>query len=185
MFEMCNTICYHSTGQVGALLAHIDDDVEEVVLVYNAAALIPGAPETLDAQTLGEHLQVNVGGALTSVNALTALIKEKDVKASILLTGGGLSTAPAAALTSLALGKAALRNFAFSLHDHLKPSNIHVCTFKVCGIVKPGTAFDPAMIAADYWDQHQANVGSGVKEVVFGPGAQPNTSAYYKGKSSL
>ena len=67
---------------------------------------------------------MDVGGALTSVNALAGQLQES--RGSVLLTGGGLSVNPVPAAASLALGKAALRSLGFSLAADMKDRGVFV-----------------------------------------------------------
>jgi short-subunit dehydrogenase len=86
---------------------------------------------------------------------------------TILFTGGGFAFEPLPALASLGVGKAGIRNLAFSLHAQLKDSGVHVATVTICGPVKEGTAFDPERIAQAYWDLHQQPRGSFEREALF------------------
>jgi len=40
------------------------------------------------------------------------------------------------------------------LADELKADGIHIATVTICGAIAPGTKFDPAAIAAVYWQLH-------------------------------
>jgi len=97
-------------------------------------------------------LQVNVAGALAAAQAVLPGMRARG-SGAILFTGGGLAFDPTSwpAAASLALGKAALRNLAFSLHAELAPSGIHAGLLTIAGAVQPGTPFDPAHIAEAFW----------------------------------
>jgi hypothetical protein len=71
------------------------------------------------------------------------------------------------ALASLGVGKAGLRNLAFSLFSDLKASGIHAATVTICGVVKVGTPFDPDRIAERYWDLHVQEPDKWDREVIF------------------
>lgn len=114
------------------------------VLLYNAISNTPGRPTTLRAEDLRADFDINVIGAFNSVNAALPYLSPD---ASILLTGGGLALSPVADVASLSLGKAALRNLAYSLHDELKEQSIHVGTLTIAGFVEEGTYFAPQHIA--------------------------------------
>jgi len=86
---------------------------------------------------------------------------------SLLFTGGGLALTPHPRYAGLAVGKAALRNWVFSLAAELKPRGIHAATVTVAGFVKPDTPFDPNRIADAYWELHQQSPDQWQTEIVF------------------
>ncbi|OBZ14350.1 short-chain dehydrogenase [Bacillus sp. FJAT-27264] len=120
------------------------------LLIYNAAVIAGGNPSSLTSEVLTQHLQVDVVGALESTRqVLPDLLAKKS--GTILFTGGGLSLFPSAQNASLSIGKAAVRNFALTLAEELKPEGIFVGTVTIAGTVKPDTYYDPAIIADAYW----------------------------------
>jgi len=129
------------------------------VLVYNAAIMRPGKPGLLTADRLADEFRVNVGGALTAVNVISRQMKVEG-GGTILFTGGGLALEPYADWCSLSIGKAGLRNLAFSLHQELAPQGIHVGTVTICGRVGSSPELAPARIAEAYWDLHNDPRGS-------------------------
>ncbi|MEL7237210.1 MAG: SDR family NAD(P)-dependent oxidoreductase, partial [Chloroflexota bacterium] len=139
------------------------------VLVYNAAVITQGTPSHLDPEELVAHFRVNVAGALAAAQACLPH-KQETGSGTILLTGGGLALYPAAQFSSLSIGKAGIRSLAKSLHDELKPSNIHVATVTVGGFVKAGTYFDPDKIAEAYIALHQQPAGAWDWETVYTEG---------------
>ena len=120
------------------------------VLVYNAMAFSQGPPSKVPLDTLVDDFRVNVGGALAAAQAVLPGMRAAG-RGTILITGGGLALDPYPQFASLAVGKAGVRSIAFSLAKELAPENIHVATVTVCGFVKPGTPFDPDLIAEVYW----------------------------------
>ena len=70
-------------------------------------------------------------------------------------------------MASLGVGKAAIRNLAFSLFADLKDSGVHAATVTICGMVAPGTAFDPDRIANAYWQLHTQPIDAFEREVQF------------------
>lgn len=136
------------------------------VLVYNAAVLKMAQPSQLRADDLVHEFRINVAGALVSAQAV--LDDMKSAKAgTILLTGGGFALSPMPAFTSLAVGKASIRNLTSSLAGEFEPMGIHVGTVTICGLVKPGTAFDPDKIAEAYWTLHTQEPGKWEREIMF------------------
>ncbi|MCM3728819.1 SDR family NAD(P)-dependent oxidoreductase [Neobacillus cucumis] len=124
------------------------------VLVYNAAVLKGGKPTSLTAVSLVSHYQVDVAGALHSaLQVIPEQVEQKE--GTILFTGGGLAVYPSADYTALGIGKAALRNLAFSLAEELKPQGIFVGTVTIAGSVAPGTHLAPELIAEKYWELYE------------------------------
>lgn len=124
------------------------------VLVYNAAVLKGGKPTSLTADSLVSHYQVDVAGSLHC--ALQVIPDQVEQKAgTILFTGGGLALYPSADYAALGIGKAAIRNLAFSLAEELKPQGIFVGMVTIAGAVAPGTHFAPELIAEKYWELYE------------------------------
>jgi short-subunit dehydrogenase len=136
------------------------------VLVYNAMSSSVQGAVSLEPAALEADFRVNVSGALVAAKAVLPAMLEAN-RGTILFTGGGLALHPAPQYASLAVGKAGLRNLAFSLAQELEPKNIHVATVTVAGFVKPGTAFDPDKIAAHYWRLHTQARGAWETEHLF------------------
>jgi NAD(P)-dependent dehydrogenase (short-subunit alcohol dehydrogenase family) len=136
------------------------------VLVYNAAVINQGPPTEIDPEQLVADFRVNVAGALAAAQQVIPAMRQAG-RGTILLTGGGLALNPYPDYCSLAVGKAGLRNLAFSLHDYLKPSGIHVATVTIAGFVQPGTPFAPDRIAETYWQLHTQPEGSWDPEIVY------------------
>ena len=123
------------------------------VLLYNVFTYRDCPPTVLKYQDMLEDFRSNVGGALVSVQRVLPKMLENNA-GTILFTGGGLAFEPVPQYSSLALGKAALRNLCFSLYSELKPKNIHVATVTICGFIKPNTRFSPDVVADAFWKLH-------------------------------
>jgi short-subunit dehydrogenase len=135
------------------------------VLVYNAFAFHPANPSVLQPSQLVDDFRVNVVGALISAQIVTNHMKTVS-RGTILFTGGGLALEPQPAASSLAIGKAGIRNLAFSLHKELTPFHIHVATVTICGYVQNGTRFSPGNIAESFFHLHQQSDGQWDREFV-------------------
>jgi short-subunit dehydrogenase len=120
------------------------------VLLYNAAAGTPGKPTTLNSDQLVRDFKISVAGALTSVQAVMPHMEN----GTILLTGGGLALHPYADYASLAIGKAGIRNLAYSLHQELSPKGIYVGTLTIKGFVQEGTYFSAENIANEFYSMY-------------------------------
>jgi NAD(P)-dependent dehydrogenase (short-subunit alcohol dehydrogenase family) len=136
------------------------------VLIYNAAAATPAPPTALDPELLVKDFRTGVVGALACVQQVAEPMRAAG-RGTIILTGGGFAIQPMAAMASLGVSKAGIRNLAHSLAEELGPSGIHVATVTVMGQVKPGTPFDPDRIAEVYWELHQQPQDSWKTEVQF------------------
>jgi NAD(P)-dependent dehydrogenase (short-subunit alcohol dehydrogenase family) len=122
------------------------------LLVYNAALLRRDAPGELSSAQLLDAYAVNVVGAMTAATHLAPAMTARRT-GSILFTSG--RPEPAAAFTSLSLGKAAQRALADVLAQQLGPDGIHVATVTIHGPIDPGTRYDPDRIAEAYWLLHR------------------------------
>jgi NAD(P)-dependent dehydrogenase (short-subunit alcohol dehydrogenase family) len=138
------------------LRAALDTSVAEFgppdLLVYNAALLRRDVPGELSSAQLLDAYAVNVVGAMTAATHLAPAMAARGT-GSILLTSG--LPEPAAAFTSLSLGKAALRALADVLAQQLGPDGVHVATVTIRGSIDQGTRYDPDQIADHYWLLHQ------------------------------
>ncbi|MDN4524892.1 SDR family NAD(P)-dependent oxidoreductase [Fictibacillus fluitans] len=120
-------------------------------LLYNAASGKPGKPTELTVEDLVRDFKISVAGALISVQEVLPYMEN----GSILLTGGGLALQPFADYASLAIGKAGIRNLAYSLSQELKETGIYVGTLTVKGFVQEGTPFSPDHIADTFYTMNQ------------------------------
>lgn len=146
-------------------------------LVYNAAAMVESRPLDLTPDRLRADFDVNVVGTVAAVRAVAPGMVARG-RGALLFTGGGLALEPFPQWTSLAMGKAALRSFAFSLAKELGPKGVVCSHVAICGIIEPGGLFDPDAIADVYHELAQAPASSAVREVVFRPpGADPDYNA--------
>lgn len=120
------------------------------VLIYNAAAGTPGKPTTLSVDQLVNDFKISVSGALASVQAVIPHMED----GTILLTGGGLAIHPYADYASLAIGKAGIRNLAYSLQQELSPKGIYVGTLTIKGFVQEDTYFSAENIANAFYNMY-------------------------------
>ena len=123
------------------------------VLVYNAAQLTAAEPMALSPSALGEQLAINVGGALCAAQCVAPAMQQRGA-GTILITGGSLALRPWSAFCGLSVSKAALRSLGQCLAQQLGPLGIHVAQVMICGLIAPGTDFDPDEIARLYFELH-------------------------------
>lgn len=136
------------------------------VLVYNVSVYREATPTLLDAETCVKDFRANVAGALVAVQHVVPAMKEKK-RGTILLTGGGQALNPMPLLSSLGIGKAGLRNLAYSLHGELKEFGIHAGTITINGQVNPNTKFAPDLISEEFWNMHSRKDGRLEKEIIY------------------
>ena len=136
------------------------------VLVYNAGANTISNPSVLADEDLLRDFTINVVGALTSSQLVIPQMTKRG-SGTILFTGGMLALNPVASRASASIAKAGLRNLVFTLADELAPLGLKVGTVTIGGAVKPGTFFDPDLIAESFWDLH---TGARQGEVVYKQG---------------
>ena len=135
------------------------------VLVYNASGVRFAPLATLSADALNADLKASIGGALVAAQAVLPGMKNRG-SGTLLFTGGGFAFEPTPALASLGVGKAGLRNLAFSFFAELKDSGVHAATVTICGVVAPGTPFSPDRIAESYSALHTQPAGAFEREVM-------------------
>lgn len=136
------------------------------VLLYNAAVVVPDAPSELSAAEFSRRLAVNVIGAKVAADVVVPLLR--DGGGTLVFTGGDVGTKPSATYTSLSVGKAGLRAFAYALHDELRPSGIHVTTVTIYGAIgSDEDRFAPDVIAGTFLDVHHQPEGEWVPEQVY------------------
>lgn len=120
------------------------------VLLYNAAAGTPGKPTTLNTDQIVNDFKISVAGALASVKAVIPHMGN----GAILFTGGGLALHPYPDYASLAIGKAGIRNLAYSLHQELSSKGIYVGTLTINGFVQEDTYFSAENIANAFYSMY-------------------------------
>jgi NAD(P)-dependent dehydrogenase (short-subunit alcohol dehydrogenase family) len=141
---------------------------EPEVLIYNASIFREATPSALPPEVLTEEFRAMAGGFLASVQAVLPSMKAKD-RGTILLTGGGSALSPFASGASLSVGKAAQRSLLLSLAQELGETGIHAATVTICGMIQPGTAFDPDTLAESFWQLHaQPRGGFEVERIIKG-----------------
>jgi short-subunit dehydrogenase len=157
-------------GDIGSLrkaLAGLQAELGDAnVLVYNAAGMTYRPLADVSAEQFAADVAVSVVGAFTAAQQVLPAMRAKR-SGTVLLTGGGFAFEPMPVMASLGVGKAAIRNLAFSLHADLKDSGVHAATVTICGTVAPGTAFDPDRIADAYWKLHAQPAGAFERELQF------------------
>jgi short-subunit dehydrogenase len=123
------------------------------VLLYNAAAM--KYKNIIDEKTedLVDDFKISVANAFHCVKTLHKQLKETN--GAVLFTGGGLALYPNVQVGSLSLGKAALRNLAFQLHEVLKQDDIYFGTLTINNAIQPESkTHSPKILADKFWEMY-------------------------------
>ena len=104
-------------------------------------------------------------GAIASARQVIPSMKDRKAGA-LFFTTGYSAIQPIPVITSLCLSNAALRSYAYCLHEELAASNVYVGTVSINAFIADGTAADPVTIADLYWDMYTKRDRI---EEVFGP----------------
>ena len=140
-------------SQIAAAFAQVREVFGQVdVLVYNAGVIAAVSAAEATAELTNKHLQVNIIGAIASAQQVIPDMVERG-QGAIFFTGGGSSELTATPmLTTLSIGKSGLRSYARCLHEDLKDKGVYAGMVSTSGVIEPGTAFDPDVIAREYVD---------------------------------
>lgn len=157
-------------GDETALIAAIAQVRQQMgdpeVAIYNAAGAQLARPLALPVARAIDEFRTNVLGALVMAQQVAPAMSSAR-RGTILFTGGGFANEPAANYSSLSLGKAALRNLAYSLAQEMGHFGVHVATVTVYGFIQSGTHFDPARIAQTYLRLHRQERGCFEIEAIY------------------
>ena len=93
-----------------------------------------------------------IGPTVACATVLPAMLEAGS--GTVLLSGGGAALYPSATTPSLAITKAGLRAFAYSLHDDLRGTGVHATTVTIEGGIGSRPHFAPDLIAKTYLDLH-------------------------------
>jgi len=121
------------------------------VVVYNVATMTMEKPSELTAQAMLDTLPLNFFGALNTATAVLPAMRKRG-SGTLLFTGGGFAIEPSVERTTHSVGKAALRNWVYALHQELAPEGIHAATVTITRPIDPGSGstYDPNVIASQY-----------------------------------
>lgn len=135
------------------------------VLVYNVATMVKTPPSELTPEEVVQTLPALFFGALRSTREVLPAMRDAG-EGTLLYTGGGFGIVPATFTASHSVGKAALRNWVFNLHEELKPEGIHAATVTITRPVGDGGTYDRAAIARHYLELHEQPLGRWDREII-------------------
>ena len=142
-----------NAASVTALIHGVLKDHGSIDVVhYNAAALHKDTVLSQAPETFNSDLAVNIGGALSAIQAVLPSMTDK-ASGTILLTGGGFGFSPPPEYLSIGIGKAGIRALTNGLFEDLKAKGVHLATVTVCMFVEPGSK-DAEAVADHFWTLH-------------------------------
>jgi NAD(P)-dependent dehydrogenase (short-subunit alcohol dehydrogenase family) len=136
------------------------------VLIYNASAPSSGRASMLDPETLLADFRVNVTAALSFVRLMVDELRER--RGAMLFSGCGLARSPSAELSSLSVGKAALRAFVECLAEDMQSDGIRVGMVTINGKM-PTRLTELRAIADLYWASLALDGRQGGFELIYQP----------------
>jgi NAD(P)-dependent dehydrogenase (short-subunit alcohol dehydrogenase family) len=129
---------------VAALFDHMEGKLGPLdVVLYNAAARVPGAIIDLDPKDVERVIAVSTYGAFLVVQQAARRMLPRR-KGAILLTGASASVKGYPRSSAFAMGMFGRRGLAQSAARELSPHGIHVAHFVIDGGVRSATRLDPA-----------------------------------------
>jgi NAD(P)-dependent dehydrogenase (short-subunit alcohol dehydrogenase family) len=129
---------------VAALFDHMEGKLGPLeVVLYNAAARVPGAIIDLDPKDVERVIAVSTYGAFLVVQQAAQRMLPRR-KGAILLTGASASVKGYPRSSAFAMGMFGRRGLAQSAARELSPQGIHVAHFVIDGGVRSATWLDPA-----------------------------------------
>ena len=150
-----------------ALMSIKEKEGHAEIILYNAAAV--SVTDILDQnwETIKQQMDVNVGGYFNLMKmVLPFCIKEN--KGKLFVTNGGLSLGGDDQLTSLSVGKAALRNLVQAFQKKVNGTGVHIAQLTVCGFVNPeDEKYNAKAIAEQYWKLYNQKEENFEGEIIY------------------
>ena len=155
-------------AQLQQALTQIRDEKGHAdVILYNAMAADQKDLLEQDWETFKHALDVNAGGAFHLLKTVLPYCLEQN-KGKLFFTGGGLAFQGHPQVTTLSMGKAALRNLIQAAAKRVEGTNVHVAQVTVCGMVNEADEkYNPKAIAEQYWTLYRQQPGEFESEVVY------------------
>jgi len=133
------------------MMKTLTKDYEDITnLVFNVGNKHLDDALSSNIGLIQDIFKTNVSSAIVSAREF---IKDTDpdLKRAIIFTGGGAAIRPSAKASTLSLTKAALRSYAYTLHDQVIDQNIYVGLVTIQGLIGSSEEMAPEMIAETYW----------------------------------
>ena len=124
------------------------------VLIHNVSLNLAGPPSGVAPDDVLVGFRAGVLAAVIALQQVRPGMSAAGT-GTIMITGGGLALNPSPGAPALSIQKAAVRAYAIAAAKELAPAGIHVATVTIMGTIAPDTAFDPDLIAAEFWRVHE------------------------------
>jgi NAD(P)-dependent dehydrogenase (short-subunit alcohol dehydrogenase family) len=136
------------------------------VVIYSAALAASDELLSVASEQLAAAYAVNVIGAVVTAQLAVPAMRAAG-GGTLLFTGGGFADALPESLTTLSLGKLALRGVATMLARQVRDDGIHAGSLTILGQIAVGTPLDPDRIADAYWAIRNEDRGAWREEYRF------------------
>ena len=146
---VCDVNDFASTDKMLQNLTRQDQNINNLVFNVGNKHLDNALSSTVDL--IEKIFETNV---LSAINAAKSFIESTnpDLKRSIIFTGGGAAIRPSDKASTLSLTKAALRSYAYTLHEEVAQDDIFVGLVTIQGIIGSSDEMAPEKVAPTYWD---------------------------------
>ncbi|KRN98843.1 SDR family NAD(P)-dependent oxidoreductase [Companilactobacillus kimchiensis] len=145
---VCDVNDFEAVTKMMTEIAAKDDGLTH--LVFNVGNKHLDDPLASNADLINDIFKTNVLSAIVSSKAFIKQTNPK-LKRSIIFTGGGAAICPSAKASTLSLTKAALRSYAYTLHEQVASQDIFVGLVTIQGLIGSSVEMAPAKIAQSYW----------------------------------
>ena len=127
----------------------VDRGIKINNLIFNVGNKTLDTPLDSSTKQIDQIFKTNVLGAIHSAKEFLKL-SDPTRRRSIIFTGGGAAIRPAKHASTLSLTKAALRSYAYTLHDELMESNVFVGIVTIQGLINTTEEMSADKVAESY-----------------------------------
>lgn len=132
----------------------IDQDQEIDNLIFNVANTHLDTALSSDTDLIDTLFKVNVLSAINCAKEFVHYFQSKSEQ-SIIFTGGGAAIRPSNRASTLSLTKAALRSYAYTLHDELITENTFVGLVTIQGLIDTSKEMAADKVAESFWQLYE------------------------------
>lgn len=131
-----------------------DSKIQIDNLIFNVANTHLDTALSSDVESIERLFKINV---LSAINCAKMYLKfsKTDASRTIILTGGGAAIRPSNKASTLSLTKAALRSYAYTLHEEVADKNVFVGLVTIQGLIDTSAEMAADKVAESYWKLYQ------------------------------